>query len=140
MIRSTAQAAGEEGRDLADALGDSFMSRYSRTFLSTALAMQGKLAEGLLVSRSLVEEARAAGDRPMEAFGLLTLAHALVVHTAMPRRRAPRPKPPSKSGPPWAVSTRTTAYVALANAALAGGDAAAAKQCLRCGMAAHLST
>ena len=41
-----AQAAGQEGRDLADALGDKFMSRYCRTFLSTALIEQGKLARG----------------------------------------------------------------------------------------------
>ena len=72
-----AQAAGEEGRDLADALGDSFMSRYCRTFLSGALATQGKLAESFRVSHALVEEARVAEDRPMEAFGLMTLAQAL---------------------------------------------------------------
>ncbi len=52
----SAQAAGEEGRDLADAIGDSFISRYSRTFLSIALAERGKLVEACAVGRALVEE------------------------------------------------------------------------------------
>jgi predicted ATPase/class 3 adenylate cyclase/DNA-binding CsgD family transcriptional regulator len=121
------QAAGEEGRDLADALGDSFMSRYCRTFLSGALATQGKLAESLLVSRSLVEEARAAKDRPMEAFGLMTLAQTLTFGGDAPAARAAA-EAALEIGASLGGFHEDTAYVAVANAALAMGDVAAAKQ------------
>jgi predicted ATPase/class 3 adenylate cyclase/DNA-binding CsgD family transcriptional regulator len=122
-----AQAAGEEGRDLADTLGDSFMSRYSRTFLCTALATRGNLAEGLAVSRSLVEEARAAGDRPMEAFGLMTLAHSMSFTGDATAARAAA-EAALEIGAALGGFHEDNAYVALANAALAGGDVAAAKQ------------
>ncbi|WP_428342819.1 helix-turn-helix transcriptional regulator [Mycobacterium sp.] len=122
-----AQAAGEEGRDLADTLGDSFMSRYSRTFLGVALANRGNLAEGLLVSRSLVEEARAAGDRPMEALGLVSLAHSMAFTGEATAARAAA-EAVLEIGAALGGFHEDNAYVALANAALAGGDAAAAKQ------------
>ncbi|MGA9489385.1 MAG: LuxR family transcriptional regulator [Mycobacterium sp.] len=122
-----AQAAGEEGRDLADTLGDSFMSRYSRTFLGTALANRGNLAGGLLVSRSLVEEARAAGDRPMEAFGLLSLAHSISFTGDATAARAAA-EAVLEIGAALGGFHEDSAYAALATAALAGGDAGAAKQ------------
>ena len=121
------QAAGEEARELADALGDSFMSRYSRTFLGGALAVQGKLAENVLMSRSLVEEARAAEDRPMEVFGLMTLAQALAwTGEAAAARTAAQAA--LDVGATLGGFHEDSAYAALANAALAGGDAGAAKQ------------
>ncbi len=121
-----AQAAGEEGRDLADAHGDSFTSRYSRMFLSSALNMQGKLAEGLLVARLLVEEARATKDRPMETFGLIAVAQALALGgDAAPARAA------AEAALETAVALggfhEDSTYAALANAALAAGDNAAAR-------------
>ena len=122
-----AQAAGEEGRDIADALGDRFMSRYSRTFLGVALANRGNLAEGLLVSLSLVEEARAAGDRPMEAFGLLALAHSMSFTGDATAGRATA-EAALEIGAALGGFHEDNAYAALANAALAGGDAGAAKE------------
>ena len=121
-----AQAAGEEGRDLADALGDSFMSRYCRTFLSGALATQGKLAESFRVSHALVEEARVAEDRPMEAFGLMTLAQALAFGGDAAAARAAA-EAALEIGASLGGFHEDTTYVALASAALAAGDAAAAK-------------
>jgi predicted ATPase/DNA-binding CsgD family transcriptional regulator len=121
-----AQAAGEEGRDLADALGDSFMSRYSRVFLAAALTMQGKLDECLLVCRTLVEEARGAQDRPMEAFGLMTWAQALAFGGDAAAARATAEAALETAATLGGFHDDTT-YVALANAALAAGDAAAAK-------------
>ena len=121
-----AQAAGEEGRDLADALGNSFMSRYSRAFLSASLSMQGKLAENLLVSRSLVEEARAAGDRPMETFGLIAVAQALAFGGDAAAARAAAEAALETAATLGGFHDDTN-YVALANAALAVGDATAAK-------------
>jgi predicted ATPase/class 3 adenylate cyclase/DNA-binding CsgD family transcriptional regulator len=120
------QAAGEEGRDLADAFGDKFMSRYCRVFLSGALGMQGKLAEAVHASRLMVEEARMAEDRPTETFGLITLAQALAfqgdaaaAHTAA--------QAAVEAAAAIGGFHEDTAYVSLASAALAGGDAAAAK-------------
>lgn len=121
------QAAGEEGRDLADALGDRFTSRYSRAFLGSALAIQGKSAEGVSVQRSLVEEARTAGDRPMETFGLITLAQTLAfTGDAVPARAAAEAA--LELGTTLGGFHEDSAYAALATAALAAGDATAAKQ------------
>lgn len=121
-----AQAAGEEGRDLADAVGDSFMSRYSRTFLGSALAQQGKLAESISVARSLVEEARAAGDRPMEAFGLMTVAQTLAFtgDAAVARETA---EAALETAAILGGFHEDSAYAALAAAALAAGDVEAAR-------------
>lgn len=121
-----AQAAGEEGRTLADALGEGFMSRYSRTFLGSALAVQGNLAEALLVFRSLVEEARAAADRPMEAFGLITMAQGLAYTDGDGARAAAEAA--LEIGATLGGFHEDSTYVSLAIAALAVGDATAAKQ------------
>lgn len=121
-----AQAAGEEGRDLADALGESFMSRYSRTFLGSALGMRGKLAEAHLVGRSLVEEARAAGDRPMETFGLIILAQSLAFTDPAAARTAAEAA--LEVGATLGGFHEDSAYTALANAAVAEGDAVAGRQ------------
>jgi predicted ATPase/class 3 adenylate cyclase/DNA-binding CsgD family transcriptional regulator len=121
-----AQAAGEEGRGLGDMLGDSLMSRYSRAFLGSALAMQGRLSEGIAVQRSLVEEARAAADRPMEAFGLITLAPALALTDAAEALAAAEAA--LEIGASLGGFHEDSAYAALAVAALAVGDVKAAKQ------------
>lgn len=121
------QTAGEEGRDIADSCGDAFMSRYSRVFLSGALMMQGKLAESLRVSRSLVDEARAAGDTPMETFGLICMSQTLACRgdsvAAHSAAQAALENASAMGG-----FHDDTIWVAFASAALAGGDAAAAKQ------------
>ncbi|OBA57606.1 transcriptional regulator [Mycobacterium sp. 1100029.7] len=119
--------AGVEGRDLADQLGDNFMSRYSRTFLSGSLVLQGKLADGLAVARALVEEARAAGDRPMEAFGLMTMGQALVFGGDAANARAAG-QAALEIGASMGGFHEDTAYVAVANAELASGNIAAARE------------
>jgi predicted ATPase/class 3 adenylate cyclase/DNA-binding CsgD family transcriptional regulator len=121
------QAAGEEGRALADELGDSFMSRYSRVFLTGALMMQGKMAEALRVSRALVEEARAAQDLPMETFGLMTLAQALT-YTGDAAAGHAAALAALENGAAMGGFHEDTAYVALANAELASGNVAAANE------------
>ena len=47
-----ARAAAEAGRDLADALGDHFVSRGCRAYLSTALINQGELAHATRVGQA----------------------------------------------------------------------------------------
>lgn len=120
------QAAGEEGRDIADALGDHFMSRYCRTFLSIALGMQGKVAEAVDVSRSLVKEARTAGDLAMETFGLIALGQSLALRgdaAAAHISAADAVKSAANIG----GFHEDSAYVSVASAALAKGDATAAR-------------
>ncbi|MCV7378651.1 LuxR family transcriptional regulator [Mycobacterium alsense] len=121
------QAAGEEAIAVADALGDSFMSRYTRTFLVGSLALQGKLAESLLVARSLVDEARAAGDRTMEAFGLMSLGNPLVYTGDAAAARAAA-QAALEVGAAMGGFHEDSVYVGLAYSALARGDAAAAKE------------
>jgi DNA-binding CsgD family transcriptional regulator len=122
-----AQAAGEEGRDTANALGDKFMSRYSRVFLGAALSAQGKLAAAVDVLQSLVEEAGVAEDRSMQIFGLVTLAQALAFHG-----NAASAQTAAQSALEAAAEMggfhEDSAYVVVADAALAAGDAAAARE------------
>lgn len=122
-----AQAAGEEGRALADEHGDTFMSRYSRVFLSGALALQGKLVEALRVAHELVDEARAAHDLPMETFGLMTLAQALTFTGDADAGRAAA-QAALENGAAMGGFHEDTAYLAVANAELACGNVAAAKE------------
>jgi predicted ATPase/class 3 adenylate cyclase/DNA-binding CsgD family transcriptional regulator len=121
------RAAAEEGRDLADALGDRFFSRNCRVWLGRALMYQGELADASQVLRSLPDEADAAGDLITKILGYLAhspvlafLGHAAAAHAAAQSALA--------------VSDaiggfhRDAVYVVFAYTALAGGDAAAARQ------------
>lgn len=124
---SASQEAGEEARDLADKLGDSFMSRYSRVFLTGALVYQGKLAEALGVSGALVEEARAEQDLPMETFGLMVLATTKAFTGDANAGRAAAQAALEK-GAAMGGFHEDTSYAALANAELARGNVEAARQ------------
>jgi predicted ATPase/class 3 adenylate cyclase/DNA-binding CsgD family transcriptional regulator len=120
-------AAGEEGRDLANELGDGFMSRYCRAFLALALYMQGKLDEALHMLQSVVDEAQAAEDRSMETFGLIGVAQLLAFHGDAARAHAAAAAA-LKTAAAMGGFHEDTTYMVLANAALATGDAAAAKE------------
>lgn len=121
------QTAGEQALEVADALGDSFMSRYSRTFLTGALSLQGKQLAALAVGRTLVEEARASGDRPMEAFGLMAWAQALSFSGDIAGGRSAA-EASLEVGAGLGGFHEDTAHIAIANAALARGDAETALQ------------
>ncbi|MBW0017314.1 MAG: LuxR family transcriptional regulator [Mycobacterium sp.] len=121
------RAAAEEGRDLADALGDRFFSRNCRVWLGLALMQQGDLADARRVLRGLADEAQAAGDLTTEVYGdvaqSLVLAfqgHAVAAHTAA---EAALEVSEAIGG-----FYRDAVYAVFALAALAGGDAAAARQ------------
>lgn len=73
-----AENSGREGRQVAELLGDGFMSRYCRCFLSSSLIIQGRLREAADLAAEVVTDARADGDGPMAHFGSLTLGQALV--------------------------------------------------------------
>jgi hypothetical protein len=67
-----ARAAAEEGRDLAEAIGDRFDSRNCRMCLGLAQIYHGDLAGAVAQFRAVTTEAKAAHDGLLEAG---TLAH-----------------------------------------------------------------
>src|SRR6185312_10319903 len=71
-------AAGEEGRDLADELGDRFVSRLCRFWgLGTAHMFRGDLAEAAAQFRAILTEAEADHDVLMHVAALSHLGHTL---------------------------------------------------------------
>lgn len=66
-----AQASGEEGRDLADRLGDNYLSMYCRVFLSNAAGLSGEVGDSLALGQQVVEFAQSCGDRVMHHMGLI---------------------------------------------------------------------
>jgi predicted ATPase/class 3 adenylate cyclase/DNA-binding CsgD family transcriptional regulator len=69
--------AGQEGRDIADAIGDRFGSRQCRWRLAGAQMMQGAFATGTAELRALLTEAEADHDLLLRANALLILPWAL---------------------------------------------------------------
>ena len=72
---TASQAAAEEGRDVAESLGDGFTSRHCRIWLGIALGFQGELARGAAVLQSALEEARAAGEHMLALIAFLGIGH-----------------------------------------------------------------
>ncbi len=122
-----ARAAAEDGRDLADAIGDSFFSRTCRSWLACALTMQGDLAQAGRVARAVAEEADAAGDHTTSMFGHVTHGTVLAFQGQAAAAHAAAQSALAAAKAMGAIS-KDTVYCAFADAALAGGDAAAARQ------------
>ncbi|OCB23789.1 transcriptional regulator [Mycobacterium intracellulare subsp. yongonense] len=121
------RAAAEEGRDLADELGDQFFSRNCRTWLGLALCMQGNLTEAQDVLHALAEEAEAARDLPMTVFGQVGYGQVLAF-----QGRAATLLTSAQSALNAAEAMGglygDTMYAMFAYAALITGDAAGARQ------------
>jgi predicted ATPase/class 3 adenylate cyclase/DNA-binding CsgD family transcriptional regulator len=77
---SAARAAAEEGRDLAEAIGDKLDSRQCRVCLGWAQLYQGDLAGAVAQFGALVAEAEAAHDGLLEAYNLAGQGIALAYH------------------------------------------------------------
>ena len=73
----TVRAAAEEGRDLADALGDRSNSRWCRGTLGWALLYQGDLVGAVAQFGAVVAEAEAAHDVIQKVNSLQGLGYAL---------------------------------------------------------------
>lgn len=69
-----ADAIGEEGRELADSIGDQFISRFCRNWKGTASYLQGNLAGEAQRSREMIAEGDTAGDLLNRYLGLLNLS------------------------------------------------------------------
>jgi predicted ATPase/class 3 adenylate cyclase/DNA-binding CsgD family transcriptional regulator len=121
------QTAAEEGREIADMLGDGFRSRHCRTWLGVSMGFQGNLAAGLSVVRSAVEEAQAAGENLLVLIGLTCQGSweaALGEHV---QARATAETALATSAALGGFH-EDSVYVVIAAAALVAGDALAAKE------------
>ena len=72
-----ARAAAEEGRDLADAIGDRFDSRRCRWYLGVAQVNRGDLAGAVAQFAAVADEAEAAHDEIWRVDSLVGLGIAL---------------------------------------------------------------
>jgi predicted ATPase/DNA-binding CsgD family transcriptional regulator len=120
------RAPAEEGRDLADAIGDRYGSRSCRWYLGTAELYQGDLVGAAAQFGELVAEARAAHDGFLEVVSLA--GHSLVLayqgDTAAARAAADAA---IEAAAELGGIAAALGCGALANAALAAGDAATAR-------------
>jgi len=120
-----ALAAAEEGRDLADAIGDRLDSRRCRWCLGLAQWMQGDLVGAAAQLRELLAEADAAHDALVRRRCLPIQAHVLAYHgdtrAAWAAANAAI-EDAAELGEYW----EGRAYAALAVAMLAAGDVEAA--------------
>jgi DNA-binding CsgD family transcriptional regulator len=119
-------APAEEGRDLAEAIGDRFVARVCRWCLAVGQTFRGDLAGAATQLAELAAEARAAHDGVVEANSRsmlgLVLAYQGDPATARPTAAAAAEAAAELGGVPSGF-----AYIALAAAGLADGDVAAAR-------------
>ena len=120
-----ARLAAEEGRDLADAIGDRFNSRHCRMCLGLAQAVQGELAGAAAQFRAVAAEAEAAHDGLHEAISLAHQGTALARQGDTDAARAVV-EASLESGCEFGGLAASVGYFALANTALAAGDVGAA--------------
>jgi predicted ATPase/class 3 adenylate cyclase/DNA-binding CsgD family transcriptional regulator len=123
----SARAAAEAGCDLADALGDRFSSWNIRAWLGIALYMLGDLDDAGRVFDPLAKEGNETGNLFMTALGNIGIAR---VHTYQGRPDAALGCGEIALAAAAAMGgwMEDTTYAVVANAALAGGDAHAAKE------------
>ena len=120
-----AGAAAEEGRELAEALGDRFFSRVCRRCLGVAQMMRGEAA-AIAQIREVAAEADAAHDVLWYANCKYSLGHALAYHGDTSAARAAA-NAAVEAAAGLGGFYPGLAYTALAVATLAAGDVAAAQ-------------
>ncbi len=120
------RGVGEEGRDLADSIGDRFGSRLCRFCLGAAQLFQGDLAGAAAQFGELVAEAQAAHDVLVEVDSLAYLGVVLAWQGDTGAARAAADAALEAAAEPGGIYA-AVGYGALAGAALAAGDAATAK-------------
>jgi DNA-binding CsgD family transcriptional regulator len=122
-----ARAAAEEGRDLADALGDRFISVGCRAWLGASLFLLGDLPHAVEVLRCLGDEAAMAGDLPLKVLGDVAYGYVLA-HQGQAAAAHAAAQSALRAAEAVGGYYGDSVYATLAAAALAGGDAAAARQ------------
>jgi predicted ATPase/class 3 adenylate cyclase/DNA-binding CsgD family transcriptional regulator len=121
------RAAGEEGRDLADAIGDGFNSRMCRFYLGGAQLQQGDLAGAAAQFGEVVAEAEAAHDEIRRVSSLVGQSTALALQGEAAAARTVAGaiiEGGAELGGRFAV----VGHAVLGFAALAAGDLAAAHE------------
>ncbi len=118
-----ARAAAQEGRDLADAIGDGWTSRQCRFCLGTAQLYQGDPAAAATQFAELVAEAKAAHDDIRRVHSLAYQGLALAWQGDISAARAAADVAVEAASGLGGL-TAGAANTALAAAALAAGDAA----------------
>jgi predicted ATPase/class 3 adenylate cyclase/DNA-binding CsgD family transcriptional regulator len=126
------RAAAEEGRALADAIGDRIVSRACRWGLGLAQWMTGDLVGAVAQLREVVAEADAAHDVYWRFNGLHTQARVLAYHGDLSTARAAANAAIEAAGELGGF-TAGLSYAVLAIAAVAAGDVAAADDALAAG-------
>jgi predicted ATPase/class 3 adenylate cyclase/DNA-binding CsgD family transcriptional regulator len=128
----TARAAAEEGRDLADAIGDRFDARRCRWYLAVAQINQGDLAGAVAQFAAVADEAEAAHDEIWRVDSLVGLGVALGYQGDTAAARAAADEAVEATVELGGLKAGA-AYHVLAFAALAAGDVAAAQDALKAG-------
>jgi predicted ATPase/class 3 adenylate cyclase/DNA-binding CsgD family transcriptional regulator len=124
---SATRAAAEEGRDLADAIGDRYNSRICRYCLAWAEIHRGELTRAAPQIAELLADARAAHDGIMEvqSIGGQGVVLAFLGESSAARAAAEAAiQAAAEVGGAYAAY----GYAALANAAMAAGDPAALRE------------
>jgi predicted ATPase/class 3 adenylate cyclase/DNA-binding CsgD family transcriptional regulator len=125
-------AAAEEGRDLADAIGDRFVSRGCRWCLGVAQGMTGDPVGAVAQLREVVVEADAAHDVLWRCSALFMQAVMLAYHGDLSAARAAA-NSAVEAAAELGGFYPGLAYGGLAVATLAAGDVAAADDALAAG-------
>ena len=117
--------AAEEGRNIADTIGDGYASRMCRWCLALADMMQGNSAASIAQFQDVLAEAEAAHDEWWRMSSLLSLGQVLayVGDTSAARAAAATA---IEAAADFGEFNKGFAYAALANAELAAGDVEAA--------------
>jgi predicted ATPase/class 3 adenylate cyclase len=125
-----ARAAGEEGRELADAIGDRFASGQCRVWgIGAARAVLGELPAAEAVLRELIADADAAGDPLCRFNGLMTQSFVLGWHGETTAARAAA-ETAVESAAELGVAVEGLGYLTLSAAHLAADDIATASDAL----------
>ena len=115
------RAAGEEGRDLADAIGDGFNSRQCRYFLGMVQLWRGDLAGAAAQFGEVAAEAAAAHDEIRRVSGLVGQSLALALQGEAAAARAVAEAIP-EGGAGLGGRFAVVGHAVLGFAALAAGD------------------
>jgi predicted ATPase/class 3 adenylate cyclase/DNA-binding CsgD family transcriptional regulator len=127
-----ARAAAEEGRDLADAIGDRFDARRCRWYLGIAQLYRGDLAGAVAQFAAVADEAEAAHDEIWRVDSLVGLGIALAHQGDYAAARAAADAAVEATAELGGLKA-AAAYHVLAIAALAAGDATTAQDATEAG-------
>jgi predicted ATPase/class 3 adenylate cyclase/DNA-binding CsgD family transcriptional regulator len=126
---AVAHGPAQEGRDLADAIGDDVDSRHCRLSLGLVQIYRGEVAEAATQLRGVVADARSAHDGFLEAGSLAQLAPALAWYGDTDAARAAA-EASLEAAAEFGPLMQSMSYLASAVAALAADDAESAQHAI----------